>query len=300
MAARASVEASIGAPAATASGTIHEQPTRLGALEGWLAQRMSAAPVSEAVRQRAATRRSPASSYQLVVHLGPLQSDEIPHGLLAGMWDQPSSPEDRTREGALGGPHALDRPARPLRDGNGLYLVVDASGAKRWILRTVVRGKRDIGLGGLRLVSLAEAREQALAYRKLARNGGEPLAERRRERRPIPTIEEAARAGRAEHSPAWRNAKHATQQINTLAQFTFTAIGDRSGDQIDTPDVRRVLAPIWLTKPETPRRVRQRVGTVLDWAKAAGFRSTPRGRGAVIRLLACSCHRQSAMIRRSR
>src|SRR5512143_1683268 len=86
---------------------------------------------------------------------------------------------------------AIKEPGR-YTDGNGLYLVVDRSGAKRWMLRTVVRGKRcDIGLGGLRLVSLAEARETAATHRKLARDGGDPLA-RRKERRTIPTFEEAA------------------------------------------------------------------------------------------------------------
>jgi len=69
-------------------------------------------------------------------------------------------------------------------DGNGLYLIADPSGAKRWVLRTVVHGRRrDIGLGGLRFVSLAEAREEALQLRKLTRQGGDPLIERRNERR---------------------------------------------------------------------------------------------------------------------
>jgi integrase len=167
---------------------------------------------------------------------------------------------------------AITKPGR-YADGNGLYLVVDPSGAKRWVLRTVVRGKRrDIGLGGLRLVSLAEARERALTYRKSARNGGDPLAERRKERRPIPIFAEAARAVHAEHSPAWRNAKHAAQWISTLGQYVFPTMGDRRVDQIETPEVLKVLSPIWLTKPETARRVRQRIGAVLDWAKAAGFR----------------------------
>src|SRR6266581_9676462 len=74
-------------------------------------------------------------------------------------------------------------------DGNSLYLVVDPSGAKRWVLRTLIHGKRcDIGLGGLSLVSLAEAREEAIKLRKIARAGGDPLAERRRERRILPNF----------------------------------------------------------------------------------------------------------------
>jgi integrase len=159
-------------------------------------------------------------------------------------------------------------------DGNGLYLVVEPSGAKRWVLRTIVRGKRrDMGLGGLSLVSLAEAREKALACRKLAREGGDPLAERRKARAVIPTFAEAAERVHAEHQATWRNAKHAQQWINTLRQYAFPIIGERRVDQIDTPAILNTLSPIWLTKPETARRVRQRLGTVLDWAKAAGFRS---------------------------
>ena len=69
------------------------------------------------------------------------------------------------------------------------------------------------------------------------------------------------------------NPKHAAQWINTLVEYVFPALGERRVDHIDTPDVLKVLSPIWLTKPETARRVRQRIGTVLDWAKAAGFRA---------------------------
>ncbi len=156
-------------------------------------------------------------------------------------------------------------------DGNGLYLVVDPSGAKRWMLRTVVRGKRcDIGLGGLRLVSLAEAREKAVAYRKLAREGGDPLVERRKAQLAMPTFEQAARTVHAEHSKTWKNPKHAKQWINTLVAYVFPELGGRRVDQIDTPDVLKVLSPIWLTKPETARRVRQRIGTVLNWAEQRG------------------------------
>jgi integrase len=168
---------------------------------------------------------------------------------------------------------SLAKPGR-YADGNGLYLVVDPSGAKRWVLRTVVHSRRrDIGLGGLQLVSLAEAREKATHYRKIARDGGDPLAEKRRAQRVLPTFEEAARQVHAEHKGAWKNEKHAAQRINTLRDYAFPVIGERRVDHIDTPEVLRVLSPIWLTKPETARRVRQRIGTVLDWAKAAGFRS---------------------------
>ncbi|WP_422018333.1 tyrosine-type recombinase/integrase [Reyranella sp.] len=159
-------------------------------------------------------------------------------------------------------------------DGNGLYLVVDPSGARRWVLRTVVHGRRrDIGLGGAKLVGLAEARDLAVQYRKLARDGGDPLSLRRQTRQVVPTFEAAARAVHADNRPTWRNAKHADQWINTLVEYVFPLIGTRPVNQIAAPDLLTVLAPIWLTKPETARRVRQRISTVLDWAKAAGHRT---------------------------
>ncbi len=168
---------------------------------------------------------------------------------------------------------ALTKPGR-YADGNGLYLVVEPSGAKRWMLRTVVQGKRrDIGLGGLSLVTLAEAREKALAYRKVARDGGDPLAEKKAAKvATAPTFAEAAEQVHAAHAASWRNPKHAAQWISTIRTYVIPVIGDRRVNEIDTPDVLRVLSPIWLTKAETARRVRQRIGTVLDWAKAAGFR----------------------------
>ncbi|MGY2052692.1 tyrosine-type recombinase/integrase [Methylobacterium sp. JK268] len=168
---------------------------------------------------------------------------------------------------------ALKAPGR-YADGNGLYLVVDPSGAKRWMLRTIVQGhRRDIGLGGLSVVPLAEAREKALAFRKLAREGGDPLAERRKTPISVPTFAEAVEKVHDEHKATWKNAKHAQQWINTLQTYACPHLGAMPVDRIATPDVLKALAPIWLTKPETARRVRQRIGTVMDWAKAAGHRS---------------------------
>jgi integrase len=159
-------------------------------------------------------------------------------------------------------------------DGNGLYLVVDPSGAKRWMLRTRVRGKRcDIGLGGLSLVPLAEAREEAIRLRKIARKGGDPLSERRNERRIIPTFEEAARRVHELHSQTFRNAKHRAQWIRTLETYVFPVFGSRALDQIGSEDVLTALTPIWSIKSETARRVRQRIKTVFSWAKASGYRS---------------------------
>lgn len=159
-------------------------------------------------------------------------------------------------------------------DGNGLYLVVDESGAKRWLLRIVVQEKRrDIGLGGVSLVTLAEARERALEYRKLARAGGDPLAAKRAATRTIPTFKIAAETVHSDHKAVWKNGKHQQQWLNTLTQYAFPIIGEMRVDRVDTPDILRVLAPIWLTKAETARRVRQRIAAVMDWAKAAGYRT---------------------------
>lgn len=118
-------------------------------------------------------------------------------------------------------------------DGSGLYLVVDPSGAKRWLLRIVVQGKRrDIGLGGLSIVSLTEAREKAVEYRKVAREGGDPLAAKRAAQKVIPTFKEAAEIVHAEHKATWKNAKHAQQWINTLTQYAFPIIGELRVDRV--------------------------------------------------------------------
>ena len=158
-------------------------------------------------------------------------------------------------------------------DGGGLYLVVDESGARRWSLRTTIRGKRrELGLGGYPLVALAMAREEALALRRVARMGSDPIADRQKRRGGVPTFAEAARKVHAEKSLAWKNAKHSAQWITTLEQYVFPAIGNRCLHEIDTPDILNVLSPIWLTKPETARRVRQHIASVMSWAKAAGHR----------------------------
>jgi hypothetical protein len=169
--------------------------------------------------------------------------------------------------------NSLSVPGR-YGDGNGLYLVVDPSGAKRWVLRTVVQGiRRDIGLGGLRLVSLAEARVKAHEYRGLARDGGNPIEARRRAKATVPTFAEAALSTLEQRRAGWKDVKHPSQWINTLKAYVFPVMGEKRVDQIETADVLRSLSPIWLSKPETARRVRQRMAIVLDWAKAAGYRN---------------------------
>ena len=157
-------------------------------------------------------------------------------------------------------------------DGHGLLLKVEASGARRWVLRLMVDGiRRDYGLGGLQDVPLAVARERALTIRRQAKAGLDPSLERRKA--VVPTFEGAARAVHEEHKPTWANAKHAAQWLATLEQYAFPAIGGKPVSVIDGPTVRDVLLPIWLELPETARRVRQRIGAVLDWAQSKGYRT---------------------------
>lgn len=159
-------------------------------------------------------------------------------------------------------------------DGNGLYLVVDPSGAKRWVLRTVVQGKRtDIGLGSLRLVSLAQAREEAIRLRAMARDGADPLAARQAEKRTSPTFEVAAKLVHQAHTASWRNEKHKKQWIDTLKQHVFPIFGKKQVGSVTSADAMQALSPIWTSKPETARRVLQRIRTVMDWAKASGHRT---------------------------
>ncbi len=159
-------------------------------------------------------------------------------------------------------------------DGGGLLLVIEESGAKHWVLRTMIQGRRrEMGLGPAALVSLKEARELAITYRKVARGGGDPIAERRQEKRIVPTFAQVAERAHSERCSSWKNAKHRAQWINTLKQYVFPDLGNRRVDLIEPSDIRSVLSQIWLEKPETARRLRQRISVVMDYAKVEGFRN---------------------------
>ncbi len=158
-------------------------------------------------------------------------------------------------------------------DGGGLYLLVAPGGSKSWLLRTVVRGKRcDLGLGSATLVTLAEARDEAHRLRKIARAGGDPLAERRQARRAVPSFEEAAKQVHAAHAPSFKNVKHSKQWLSSLADV-IPAFGTKRVDAIASADILAALSPQWLKKPETSRRVLQRVRTIFEWCKAQGYRA---------------------------
>jgi integrase len=164
-------------------------------------------------------------------------------------------------------------------DGGGLYLVVDPSGARRWIVRVVVKGQRnakgaplrtDFGLGGADVVTLNQGRERALEYRRMAKQGLNPRFNASRE---IPTFQEVAGQVHIDRMPTWKNTKHGEQWINTLRDYAFPKMGRMPVDSIGQPEVLMCLSPIWTDKHETARRLAQRIKIVLDVAKSKGFRS---------------------------
>ena len=153
-------------------------------------------------------------------------------------------------------------------DGHGLNLRVDPTGSRRWVQRLVIHGTpRTLGLGGFPLVSLKEARAKAFANRKLAREGGDPLSEKHKTRT-MPTFKEAANFVLEQKRPGWRNPKHAKDWPASLQRYVFPRLGTRPIAEITTADVLSILTPIWHEKPETARRVRQRIGAVMKWAVA--------------------------------
>ena len=158
------------------------------------------------------------------------------------------------------------------RGGHGLALLVIPSGARCWVQRLVIHGKRrELGLGGYPMVTLSEARSKAFENRKLARAGGDPLALKRRAA--VPTFAEAAEQVYAIHRPGWRNDKHAATWMASLRDYAYPRLGNRRVSDITTQDVMAVLLPVWHSKYETARRVRQRISTVMKWAIAEGHRA---------------------------
>ena len=148
---------------------------------------------------------------------------------------------------------AFVRSAKPgyYCDGNGLYLRVDRSGARRWEQRLRIQGRpRTMGLGGYQLVSLAEAREKAFMNRKIARSGGDPRTERHKIR-DMPTFAEAAARVLEQLRPGWRTAKHAKDWVTSLRVYAFPQLGNRPVGEITTADVLEVLTPIWHDKQVT-------------------------------------------------
>ena len=180
------------------------------------------------------------------------------------------------------GPHpdkrlspAFVRAAPPGRhaDGNGLYLHVQTTGTRSWVQRLVIRGRsRELGLGSVRLVPLAEAREKARSNRKLAREGGDPLAEKQR-LAGMPTFAEAAGQVIEQKRGGWTSPKNAVDWRRSLERYAFPRIGNRPVSEVDSADLLRILSPVWHVKRQTARTVRRRIGAVLEWAVAMNLRN---------------------------
>lgn len=164
-------------------------------------------------------------------------------------------------------------------DGGGLWLQVSPTGTKSWVFRYDLNGRRrSMGLGSLITVNLGEARQAALACRKLLLDGIDPIAERDKRKASMqelkrPTFEQCMRDCIHGKRDEWRNAKHAQQWENTLKTYALPFIGSMPVDAVDTAAVIRCLDPIWKTKTETATRVRQRIEAILDWARVRGYRT---------------------------
>jgi integrase len=166
-------------------------------------------------------------------------------------------------------------------DGGGLSLQVTKGGARTWVYRFMLHGRaREMGLGPLHIVTLAEAREKARECRKLRHEGIDPIearkarqAEQRLAGATAITFRECAEAYIAAYEAGWKNPKHAKQWPSTLETYVYPMFGALPVQAIDVGLVMKVLEPIWRTKSETAGRVRGRIEAVLDWAKARGYRN---------------------------
>ena len=165
------------------------------------------------------------------------------------------------------------RTAKPGKhtDVHGLYLLVRESGSRSWVLRMQHQGRRrDFGLGAAQDVTLAEARTLASDFRRLIRSGVDPGRERTLRLRAVPRFEAVARDCYDAMKGGWKNQRHESW-LSSLENHAFPTIGGRLVDEIDGSAVLEVLEPIWLTIPDTARRILQRIGTVLDYAHIKGL-----------------------------
>jgi integrase len=173
----------------------------------------------------------------------------------------------------------LKEPGR-YADGGGLYLQVAVGGTKAWLFRFMRDGQaRQMGLGPIRDVSLADARCKASETRKQLLAGVDPIEARRAHRMQgrlkaahTVTFRECAEKYIAAHEASWRNDKHRAQWKSTLRTYAYPIIGDLQVSAVDTALVVKIIEPVWHKKPETAGRVRGRIESVLDWAKVRGFR----------------------------
>lgn len=170
---------------------------------------------------------------------------------------------------------ALARPGT-YQDGDGLLLKVDKRGGAAWRLRIQHEGKRrDIGLGSAKLVSLANARAKAAEARKAIREDKRDLiAEKREAKVAAVTFREAALALHKAREHQWASSKHGWQWLATLETYAFPTLGAKPVGTVTAANIIAAIAEVWTSKPETGRRVRQRICAVLDYAHARGWRET--------------------------
>lgn len=179
----------------------------------------------------------------------------------------------------------------------GLALQVSTSGARSWILRVMVGGKRrDMGLGGYPDVTLAGAKEAARAARAKIKEGIDPIDDGKAKRSALAaaiasamTFSEATAAYIATKEHEWKNAKHGAQWRATLETYAYPIIGKVFVRDIGLEHIVKVLEPIWTTKTETASRLRGRIEAVLDWATVRGYRkgdNPARWRGHLDKVLA--------------
>lgn len=179
----------------------------------------------------------------------------------------------------------------------GLYLYITPNGAKSWVLRTMIAGKRrHMGLGAYPTVSLAQARESARQARSTITNGIDPIEQRRQVKSQLLaekavgiTFTDAAKAYIDAHGDSWKNSKHRAQWTSTLETYVFPVMGKLMVKDVAQTHVLQVLEPIWKTKTETATRIRGRIESVLDWATARHYRqgdNPARWKGHLDKLLA--------------
>ena len=163
----------------------------------------------------------------------------------------------------------LRAPGKYYDGSAGLFLEVYSTGAKTFQQRLTVNGKRRTRtLGRYPVVSLGEARATACRNWLLARSDGDPFPTR--SKAVAPTFAQAAAEVIEQNAPTWTDPKHPKDWRYSLERYVFPSLGERPISQIEIHDVLEVLQPIWHTRPETARRVRQRIRAILDWAVAKG------------------------------
>ena len=166
----------------------------------------------------------------------------------------------------------LTKPGRYAAD-TTLYLKVSPSGAKSWVQRIMIAGKRhDIGLGGYPVVRVDEAKMQALENRRLVQSGGDPLRDKHKSK--LPTFKQASEYTLKAIKGRWKNSKTAANWRTGMETYAYPVIGEKSIDKVGREDVLRILTPIWSDKTETARKLRHRMNAVFSWALAHGYIET--------------------------